>query len=50
MDNPDLIVPCVVGDGEAETGATATYVLLSSSGNSTKFIDLFKELARIQVH
>ncbi|KAH8902465.1 D-xylulose 5-phosphate/D-fructose 6-phosphate phosphoketolase [Coniochaeta sp. PMI_546] len=24
MDNPDLIVTCVVGDGEAETGPTAT--------------------------
>lgn len=23
MDNPDLIVACIVGDGEAETGATA---------------------------
>lgn len=28
MDNPDLIVACVVGDGEAETGPTATYVHL----------------------
>lgn len=27
MDNPDLIVTCVVGDGEAETGPTATSVL-----------------------
>jgi xylulose-5-phosphate/fructose-6-phosphate phosphoketolase len=26
MDNPDLIVTCVVGDGEAETGPTATLV------------------------
>lgn len=26
MDNPDLIVTCVVGDGEAESGPTATYV------------------------
>lgn len=26
MDNPDLIVACVVGDGEAESGPTATYV------------------------
>ncbi len=25
MDNPDLIVTCVVGDGEAESGPTATY-------------------------
>ena len=24
MDNPDLIVACIVGDGEAETGPTAT--------------------------
>ena len=24
MDNPDMIVTCVVGDGEAETGPTAT--------------------------
>ena len=23
MDKPDLIVPCIVGDGEAETGPTA---------------------------
>lgn len=27
MDSPDLIVACVVGDGEAETGPTATFVL-----------------------
>lgn len=26
MDNPDLIVTCVVGDGEAESGPTAAYV------------------------
>lgn len=26
MDNPDLIVPCIIGDGEAESGPTATYV------------------------
>jgi xylulose-5-phosphate/fructose-6-phosphate phosphoketolase len=25
MDNPDLIVACVIGDGEAESGPTATY-------------------------
>jgi xylulose-5-phosphate/fructose-6-phosphate phosphoketolase len=24
MDKPDLIVACIVGDGEAETGPTAT--------------------------
>lgn len=26
MDNPDLIVPCVIGDGEAESGPTASFV------------------------
>jgi phosphoketolase len=26
MDNPDLIVTCIVGDGEAESGPTATFV------------------------
>ncbi|GAB0113233.1 putative phosphoketolase [Acidisoma sp. C75] len=33
FDNPDLIVACVVGDGEAETGALAT------SWHSNKFIN-----------
>ncbi|KAH8423805.1 putative phosphoketolase [Aspergillus melleus] len=33
MDNPDLIVPCVVGDGEAETGPTAT------SWHAIKYLD-----------
>ncbi|OJJ39212.1 hypothetical protein ASPWEDRAFT_169070 [Aspergillus wentii DTO 134E9] len=33
MDNPDLIVTCVVGDGEAETGPTAT------SWHGIKYID-----------
>lgn len=33
MDNPDLIVACIVGDGEAETGPTAT------AWHSSKFID-----------
>ena len=33
MDNPDLIVPCIVGDGEAETGPTA------ASWHSYKFLD-----------
>jgi xylulose-5-phosphate/fructose-6-phosphate phosphoketolase len=32
FDNPDLIVACVVGDGEAETGPTAT------AWRSTKFL------------
>lgn len=33
MDNPHLIVACIVGDGEAETGPTAT------AWHSSKFID-----------
>ncbi|MFC5380371.1 phosphoketolase [Aquipuribacter nitratireducens] len=33
FDNPDLVVTCVVGDGEAETGALAT------SWHSNKFLD-----------
>ncbi|PGH19370.1 hypothetical protein AJ80_04010 [Polytolypa hystricis UAMH7299] len=33
MDNPDLIAACVVGDGEAETGATA------ASWHGFKYID-----------
>ncbi len=33
FDNPDLVVACVVGDGEAETGPLAT------SWQSTKFLD-----------
>lgn len=53
MDNPDLIVTCIVGDGEAESGPTAAYVdhflpsskllhviLTSSSAwHSIKYID-----------
>ncbi|CRG85902.1 hypothetical protein PISL3812_02905 [Talaromyces islandicus] len=33
MDNPDLIVTCVIGDGEAESGPTAT------SWHAVKFLD-----------
>jgi len=33
MDDPDLIVACIVGDGEAESGPTAT------AWHSTKFLD-----------
>ncbi len=33
MDNPDLIVACIVGDGEAETGPTA------AAWHSYKFLD-----------
>lgn len=50
MDNPNLIVACVVGDGEAETGPTATYVcalsfyfliiiIHSSAWHGFKYID-----------
>ena len=37
LDNPDLIVACVVGDGEAETGPLAT------SWHSNKFINPLKD-------
>ena len=33
LDNPDLIVACVIGDGEAETGP------LAASWHSNKFLD-----------
>ncbi|MFH8571967.1 phosphoketolase [Streptomyces sp. NPDC017993] len=33
FDNPDLFVPCVIGDGEAETGP------LAASWHTTKFLD-----------
>jgi xylulose-5-phosphate/fructose-6-phosphate phosphoketolase len=33
FDNPDLVVACIVGDGEAETGPTAT------AWHSTKFLN-----------
>ena len=33
FDNPDLIVSCIIGDGEAETGALAT------SWHSNKFLN-----------
>jgi xylulose-5-phosphate/fructose-6-phosphate phosphoketolase len=33
MDNPDLLVACIVGDGEAETGPTA------GSWNGNRFLD-----------
>lgn len=33
LDNPDLIVACIVGDGEAETGPTAT------AWHAAKFLD-----------
>lgn len=36
LDNPDLIVACLVGDGEAETGPTATAWHLSKFINPSK--------------
>jgi phosphoketolase len=48
MDQPDLVVACVVGDGEAETGPTATYVNFTLSLGRP--IHSFQRLARFQVH
>ncbi|CAD6534494.1 phosphoketolase [Paraburkholderia kirstenboschensis] len=44
LDNPDLIVACVVGDGEAETGPLAT------AWHSNKFINLAHRLHLEQIH
>jgi xylulose-5-phosphate/fructose-6-phosphate phosphoketolase len=43
LDNPDLVVACVVGDGEAETGP------LAASWHSNKFIDPGKDGAVLPV-
>lgn len=43
FDNPDLIVACVVGDGEAETGAQAT------SWHSNKFLNPAKDGAVLPI-
>ncbi len=43
MDNPDLIVVCIISDGEAETGATAT------AWDSYKLIDLAKSGAVLPI-
>jgi len=43
FDNPDLIVACVVGDGEAETGACAT------SWHSNKFLNPAKDGAVLPI-
>ncbi len=43
FDNPDLIVNCVVGDGEAETGPLAT------SWHSTKFLNPIRDGAVLPV-
>jgi len=43
LDNPDLIVACVVGDGEAETGPLAT------SWHSNKFINPLRDGAVLPI-
>src|SRR5690349_18962791 len=43
FDNPDLIVCCVIGDGEAETGALAT------SWHSNKFLDARRDGAVLPI-
>ncbi|MBV9406946.1 MAG: phosphoketolase family protein [Acidobacteriaceae bacterium] len=43
FDNPDLIVACIVGDGEAETGALAT------SWHSNKFLNPAKDGAVLPI-
>jgi xylulose-5-phosphate/fructose-6-phosphate phosphoketolase len=43
LDNPDLIVACVVGDGEAETGPLAT------TWHSNKFLSLIMDGAVLPI-
>ncbi|MFJ6567793.1 phosphoketolase [Streptomyces sp. NPDC091292] len=43
LDNPDLLVTCVIGDGEAETGPLAT------SWHSNKFLDPVRDGAVLPV-
>ena len=43
FDNPELVVTCVVGDGEAETGALAT------SWQSTRFLDAARDGAVLPI-
>ena len=43
FDNPDLIVACVVGDGEAETGP------LAASWHSNKFLDPVRDGAVLPI-
>src|SRR6202167_5788691 len=42
-DNPDLVVPCIVGDGEAETGPCAT------SWHANKFLDAAQDGAVLPI-
>jgi xylulose-5-phosphate/fructose-6-phosphate phosphoketolase len=43
FDNPDLLVACVIGDGEAETGA------LAASWHANKFVDARRDGAVIPI-
>ncbi len=43
MDNPDLIVACIIGDGEAETGA------LAASWHANKFVNPARDGAVIPI-
>ncbi|MEP6799814.1 MAG: phosphoketolase family protein, partial [Lapillicoccus sp.] len=43
FDNPDLVVACVIGDGEAETGA------LAASWHSNKFLDPVRDGAVLPI-
>jgi len=43
FDNPDLVVACVIGDGEAETGPLAT------SWHSNKFLNLVRDGAVLPI-
>src|SRR6476659_6769743 len=43
FDNPDLLVCCVIGDGEAETGA------LAASWHSNKFVDATRDGAVLPI-
>ncbi|MFI0410128.1 phosphoketolase [Actinomadura sp. 3N508] len=43
FDNPDLVVACIVGDGEAETGP------LAASWHSSKFLDPVKDGAVLPI-
>lgn len=46
MDNPDLVVTCVVGDGEAESGPTAAYVYNLSFA---AFVNISQGMALYQI-
>lgn len=47
MDKPDLVVVAVIGDGEAESGRTATYV---SSPSTEHDVDVFPVRGMDTIH